>query len=148
MVNWTDAQCDAFENEVTSLVDQVKELLEQKKPDRKLVKEKVDRLVYLFNHNEDPFFDIDDVEVPFHELEDKGFFDEALVLLDLMRENVECYLNHPEVFFYIGECYYKMKEYKKAYDYFGKALSYDYDDNDIIYEYRRELRKKLGIEED
>ena len=147
MARWTDAQCDAFEEEVNSLVEEINELLKKKKTSRELVKEKVARLVYLFKHNEDPFFDIDNVEVPFHALEDKKFFDEALELLFLIQENVECYLNNPEVFFYIGECYYKMKEYKKAYNYFGKALSYDYDDDDIIYEYRRELRKILNIED-
>ena len=137
------------EEDIFALIDDINALLKKKRVrSRQEIKDKVRLFDKMCREIDDGCFDFFDIYLPWRELADKKFFDEALLILELKKDYTECFLNHPEVFFYIGEVYLKMKDYEKAYESFGKALYYDFEDDDIIYEYREMLRRKLKIDMD
>ena len=120
----------------------IKDLLLEQPIDKSLVKKEVKELVDFLNQDSWEDYELEEMGIPYIALMEKGLYEEALEVLFVLKENTTCFQNTPGVFFYIGKCYFLLGDYDKAENNFMTALHCDFDEDDSIYEYLREIEKK------
>ena len=122
---------------------EIRNILKSDDIDETLLDSKVNLLLKTIEEEEWYSRKIDEIDYPSSELIKKKYYDYALKILFLLKDKEYCSYDMAPVDYEIGVCYFELKNYEKAYQYFIKAISDD-EDFDEAYEYIHKIREIKG----